>query len=445
MPPELKLKLKNVLAGRTSVDMGQFQFVNLERVREEAGPQWEKLRDKVYDVGQHFIEKRLTAADVVIRVRGGFLIIFQSMDAEAAEVVVGQIAAELNRFFLGERFLKELRVLGRSRSVTTAEMLEIVAKSQTGDMPVWKETPQEERLDRDDPHWEAAPPREKLSARTAPVLPEAEYKEDAGVWDDIVFIPAWDARQQSLVHNMCVPRRVVKGVAYYDRDTLMGADDRKQHRALDRSVALAAQRGFQRLYAQGTPCSIVVPVHYDTVASVSQRMGYFAVLQNIPEAMRQYFYLRVDDIPRGAPLGQMQEVFRSMKHFGAYVMAHLPEPMGQRDLQNFEGCGIGSFGADLPADMRADEPSAAALERCNIWVHAAQRLGAETYLTGLESLDSLQAAMATGVRYFSGPLISRETPLPAPSRPLSVADIAAGRTQADDDHDHDHDRDVVEI
>ena len=46
MPPELKQKLKQVLAGRSSVDMGQFQFLNLDKVREGAGADWERLREK---------------------------------------------------------------------------------------------------------------------------------------------------------------------------------------------------------------------------------------------------------------------------------------------------------------------------------------------------------------------------------------------------------------
>ncbi len=437
MGPELKRKLKQALSGRTAVDMGQFQFLNLDKVREGAGPDWERLREKVYDVGQHFIEKRLTGGDVVVRCQGGFLIIFEALDAEAAELSVASIADELELFFLGDRELSPLKVIGEARSVPIEELLEIVAQTQDEgrrpagegqgpvredphrDTPPWARQEARERDRKSATDWEVARPPEKRA--TSKPRPEAVYKESEGVWDDIVFKPCWDARRSSLLHNICVARRVVNGFAFYGRDTLMGSDDRKRHRELDEAVARAAQRGFQKTYAQGGASAIIVPVHYDTIASLSQRLRYFAILQSVPEPKRRYFFLRVDGVPEGAPLGQMQELFRSLKHYGAYVLAQLP--FGVSDFRRFESCGIGIFGTEAPARMNEDGPADTQLMQMSDWVAAARAQKAETYLTEADTLDTLEAGLSVGVRYFSGAVIGEETALPIPPRPLGLPEI----------------------
>jgi hypothetical protein len=437
MPPELKNKLKKVLAGRSSVDMGQVRFLNLGRVRERAGGDWDRLREKIYEVGHHFIEKRLDGDDAVIRCRGGFMIIFAALDGEAAQATVDGISQELERFFLGDSDLGPLEILAEARSVTIEELLEIVARDQDesarpsgagdaeagghepGRTPPWRPDRRLERAGETGTPWVEAPrpgPRPVNTPR-----PRAIYTESEGVWDDIVFKPCWDGRKSALLHNICVARRVVKGFAYYGRDTLTGADDRTLHRKLDESVARAAQRGFQKAYAQGGACAIIVPVHYDTIATLSQRMRYFAILQSVPEPMRRFFFLRVDGVPDGAPLGQMQELFRSMKHFGAYVLTQLP--FGASDLKRFDGCGIGIFGTEVPARMNETGPDEAQLMAMADWVASACLLKAETYFTQTAGIEVLQAGLSAGVRYFSGPLIAPEMALPEPARPLSLAEI----------------------
>lgn len=446
MPPELKHKLKKALSGRSSVDMGQFQFLNLDRVREEAGPDWDRLREKIYEVGIHFIEKRLGGNDVAIRCRGGFLIIFEALDGEAAQEAVAAIAEELEQFFLGDRVLQHLEVTGEARSVTTEELLEIVAKTQDEGRPRPPAAPPADDDDISEPappwarqeagdaygegpgtHWVEAPNPERRPQPAAAVRADKTDSDSNKAWDDIVFRPCWDARKSMLLHNVCIARRVVKGFVYYGRDTLMGSEARDMHRRLDQSVAKAAQRGFQKAYSQGGPSAVIVPVHYDTISSVSQRMQYFSILQSVPEPMRRFFFLRVDSIPDGAPLGQMQELFRSMKHFGAYVLAHLK--YGVTDLKRFEGCGIGIFAAETPARFNAGGPDPAGLTAMSDWVASARLMKAETGLTQVDGLAMLDAGLSAGVRYFSGTAIAPERPLPVPVQPLTLADIQAGGGQ----------------
>lgn len=440
MSPELRQKLKTALAGRQSVDMGQFRFLNLERVRARAGDEWARLREKVYETSTQFIERRIGPDDVMIRVQGGFLIIFRAADIEAAHEMVGEIAGELNSFFLGEPGVEEVRADAEARNVPTYELLEIVARSQPHDLSVpiattpesepalpadletpWTSVPVVERDDDGKTRWVEAPKPESRDQPSLVVDKAASQAAPRPNWDDIVFQPVWDSRKSLISHHVCVARKIVDGFAYYGRDTLSGTADREQHRELDRAIALAAQRGFQRARSFGHGSMIIVPAHYESLSSVSRRMEYFKALQPIPEPARRFFLLRIDGVPDGVPIAQLQEVCRSMKHFGAYVLVH--HGFGLTDLDRFESCGIGVFSADTPPRLNDDGAGDKDLMTCVAWVSAAQQMSAETSLLEVENTALLEAAMSAGVRYFSGSGIAAEAAMPGPPRRLPLSEI----------------------
>ena len=421
MSPELTRKLKTVLAGRSAVDMGQFQFLNLDRVREEAGEDWPRLRDKVYDVAAHFIEKRIDRGDVAIRCQGGFMIVFAAVDADAAAAKVSGIAAELERFFLGDRRLEMVELSSDARSVTTEELLEIVARAQ--DEGAAGRPPASEAetgaASEAQPRWESVDRPDRTPLKPT-VKPAGQTGEDC--WDEIVFRPCWDARRSALTYSVCLPRRVVNGFVYFGRDTLMGRDEPDLHRRMDIAVARAAQRGFQKTHAKTGPCAIVIPVHYATLSTLSRRMDYIALLQAVPEPVRRFFHLRIDGVPAGAPIGQTQEIFRSMKPFGGQMLVKLP--FSAIDLHRFEGCNVGIFDADIPARINESGPSEAQLAALTDWVAGAHTMKAETALAEAGDTGFARVAVAAGVRYLSGPGIAAETQLPPPPRPLDLTEFA---------------------
>lgn len=429
MQPELKMKLKLALAGRTNVEMGQFQFLNLEEVRQQAGPDWLNLRTKIYDVSAHFIEKRLDRDDVMFRCQGGFLIIFSVLSGDAATAKVNAITAELCAFFLGDRALQTLKLAGESRSVSTEEFLEIIAKAQPHEAEPQARGRPPARGDEDPPAWAAAEPA-LASKPSPPRWTQPAGKSQATPWDEIVFKPCWDARDNAITHHLCVARRVVNGWPAYGRDTFTVLDSRPLNRLLDHSVAVAAQRGFQHVLAQGSQCGLIVPVHYDTISSLSERMSYFAILQSVPVPIRRHFLLRIDAIPDGAPVAQMQELFRSMMPFGSKIIARLP--YGASDLRRFDGSGIGIFGTEIPHRLGDGEVSTATIQAVLGLVTAAQDLQADTFLTQIENASLLGASVSAGVRLFSGDLIGPDQSVPAPDRPLEFNDIVHRPASPDD-------------
>jgi len=77
-------RIKDVLSGRPDIDIGNFQWVNLEMVKDEVGDQWETVRTKIYNAAHAFLEKRISDQDVLIRCRGGFVLFFAELKGEDA-------------------------------------------------------------------------------------------------------------------------------------------------------------------------------------------------------------------------------------------------------------------------------------------------------------------------------------------------------------------------
>lgn len=531
---DVQKKLRDVLTERDTVEMGQFKWVNLDMVKGQAGGDWASLRSKIYDTGAKFIERRLGENDVLLRCKGGFMIIFSELEGDEAADKVEEISLALNVFFLGDKVPRQLKIEAEARSISPAEFMSIVSTSvpmdETSDAldddgeeldethsgdgkladmrtpspdpseveapvpetrlrrrrppdrsikqkalgstasavsePDWTE--QEKEISESDkrdarwqktrhavaqsdsgegwkhaasrkpntqaPRWTEAAPIEKKP--DVPSLPKAVFTESGAQWDDIVFKPCWDARQNVRSVNFCLARRTYRGEVLYGRDTLLGSENTEVIRELDRAVAIAAQRAFQQQFAKKMTCAIGIPVHYDTIAKVSDRVSYFSILQSVPQKLRKFFFFRIDGIPPGAPVMQMQELFRSMKGFGSNLLAKLD--FADRDLKRFEGCGIDLFGAEIPWRINQngvrDEDVTAIYEL----VTSAQLLGAETYFTDVDDYEVFNAALSTGVRYMSGKIVGEETALPGKITPYSLLKIRQRWEPSEDEPDAIH-------
>ena len=515
MSSGLEERLKKALAGRSPAEMNEFQFLNLEMVKVETGDRWIDVRKKIYSVAAHFVEKRVHPDDVVVRCRGGFILIFAHLSAEESRARLEALSQELNVFFLGDQILKNLDINACARKVNAAEFAQFIQMSAQADPAEaaaggrrraakapddapgkdakWAQGDKREKsatvLGRETgspvpkpvARWvegDAASPAQKSGlqtearnaakatgrwqereaskssqppypggveigregARSNPRIARSKDSETANVmsepaladpvqadstrqWDDIIFKPCWDAAENAICSNICLARRFEGGAVYYGRDTLLGSRAADLHSALDRAVAIAAQRGFQKMYARGDSCNICIPVHYDTIRTVADRVSYFSILQVVPPHLRRHFFLRVDHIPADAPLAQMQDMFRSMKWFGSNLFATIP--FDQTDLSRFEDCGIDIFGADIPASIRAGEISDAHIEMLGRRTKAAQQQGAGTALNQVDSFEALVAGISVGIRGFAGDAIGTDTALPVPKHAVPFAALLA--------------------
>lgn len=467
MNVETMKRLKAVLAERESVDIGNFQLINLDMVRAEAGERWDELRKKIYTAAGHFIEKRLGAEDVIVRCKGGFIIVYANRTGVEAARQTEAISLDLNRFFLGDRILRQLEVSSKTHSVSMAELASMVAGGQeeeAADNRAAKSarTPAERPMGDSAGNWQEIdhetgtgpvvavsrsgdtrhapatassacadrPARAPSSAAKSDLADMAEkmmvgsfdlFSDLDKVWDDIVFLPAWDSRSGYFTSNFCLARRQHNGRTLYGRKTLLGKSSPELHRLLDHSVAIAAQRGFMRRYAEGVTCSIVIPVNYDTIVKDADRVRYFSILQCMPQHVRRYFYIRVDNIPDGAPMGQMEELFRAMRCFGSNILAKIP--LGTVHLDRFENCGVTLFSSELPDPDRNGGIRDGVVRGLESQAISIQRHGARIGLTRVATHTQLETAIKAGFEVFTGDAIGAPMARPMPLRPCLLDEL----------------------
>ncbi|MCH8488784.1 MAG: hypothetical protein LAT81_02490 [Oceanicaulis sp.] len=61
--------------GRDPLETTQIEFINLGPLRDRYGARWPKVRERIFDVRQAFIERRVGRGDLVMRAATGFMVL----------------------------------------------------------------------------------------------------------------------------------------------------------------------------------------------------------------------------------------------------------------------------------------------------------------------------------------------------------------------------------
>ncbi len=470
MHEDVLQKIKRVLAEKGGLDVGHFQWINLDMVKDEVGDRWIDIRKKIYSAAANHLEKRLGPNDTLLRCRGGFILIYGDLTGEAAAAQTASLAESVNRFFLGDRILRNLDILAKTTQLDASTLGSFLQRS---DLEAATDKPSKSSGDTAEPEsptkggsgWQAfgtetsnsseviardrrlregSPPtgKEGPSSQSSRVSAGAgidatrdikdfaslAFKVPEPVWDDIIFKPCWDVKFNHLTASFCMPRRIHDGNTLYGLQTLLGNRDPAILHSMDHAVAVTAQRGFLKQYAAGRKCAVVIPVQYQTVIGTQDRIRYFSILQKVPQQARKYFYLRIDSIPDGAPIGQMEELFRSMRIFGSNLLAKIPP--GTIQLDRFDNCAIAIYSTSLErAWARTGLPDHIVSKLVDQAV-SIKRKSKRGALTQVDTLDELNFGLDAGYEIFTGAVIGTDRALPCPLLALTRDDITKAARSA---------------
>lgn len=404
-PADILHRLEQKLHGCDHADLGQFQIINLDRVREGAGEQWERLKAKIFEVSAHFIEKRIADEDVLVRCHEGFLVVFDALDAAAAEERVNAISTELNLFFLGDEILRSLNIRSRATRCDTNQLRGMMSGSQpTSDAAG------------------AEPASSSAEAEEAPA-PRRVIDIDFRRERSIAYRPVWDSTRQAVATQLVIPRLIEKRTrqVFHGRATLRGRTEPRDHLELDRFTLHMAMDTFRAAFGKGRTVALCLPVGIHTLALRSTRVALFEALTAIPMDTRRYFRLMVEGITSGTPESTIRETLGICHAFSPGVIVSIEGEHPPFD--RFNGCNIAMFVLDSgDAHWLHDErqreltPERAALR-------AAAGLRASTCLTGIGREADIAAAIRLGARYFTGSIIADDFPHPVIPHILTREDI----------------------
>lgn len=376
--------LKSHLASVDHVDLGRYQFVNLDPVREAAGPLWPQLRERAFLASRTMIERRIAEDDLIIPCATGFLVVFKAMSGDPARRLTEKIRSELETFFMGDEELGGLKVKGQSERLTLMEFEAALARSR--------------------------PDAEPKAAGPAAPAPDPDAPDPLRI-DALDYLPAWDARNEAVGGFFVRARRLATdGRGWLINGAIVRGARRAEARlALDLLVLERAAAALNRLVKAGSRCALIVPAGYDSLSQPRCRSAYITRLTALGPALAAMIWVRLEDTPLDAPRAALAETGRMIAQHAGRLFVHAPADA--MTLEPFTEIRPALIGADFPtgsdAAVRTDLDRFMALVR---------RAGAGAYLDNLESWEAVRLSVRTPARLLAGPSIGVLTAPKAPYR-----------------------------
>ncbi|WP_019961301.1 hypothetical protein [Woodsholea maritima] len=378
-------ELERRLRESKDLSLGQFQIINLDLIKAKAGGRWSKVKQRVMDVSEAFIEKRLLPGDMVLRCADAFMVIYDPVRADEADARTQGISMALNAFYLGDEILNSLGIVSKAVTLDARGLQELLGAFNPPDTEIEKGH------------------EEHPASALLPDLDDYDMETELRESRKIVFLPVWDSHKQLIGTYFCEAQREDGDRNLYGSETLMGHTELKFMFDLDKQVLMSAALGFKKVWETGAKCSISISAHYDVLAGRDTRIEYIEMLGKIPERMRKYLYVRVNDTPPGAPMSRCQEVFRCLHGKVAAVLAHLA--LGKNKAEQFEGCGVKIFGFHQPNPRFINGFTKEEDSFVKVLTTKAAQFGAQSYMTRTHNLLTMEQARERGVRFFSGDII----------------------------------------
>jgi hypothetical protein len=318
-----KLEKIKILATETgSIDLHSFHFINLKLVKIAAGASWPKLRGKIFDVSEHFLEKRLSQDDIIIRLKDGFLVVFANIDSDEAVVFGHQLSNHINQFFIGDDSIKDLQVASKHNRVTIEELDKTLSEMRSGAR-------------------NSTPP---AAANFTPG--DTENKQiDPIKRCTFHYRPMWDSYEEIISTNFHIPHLNANGQHLCGIDILQENNATNTIRDFDLHMLDNAQNMFTNIVNIEKRCIITVTVNYQTLKNDRGRVAYFNQLSKTSKSLRRFFFIRVDEIPTGAPRSALIEIFRSLGPLCGATMVHSCPSSASFNL--FHECNVSLFGFSL--------------------------------------------------------------------------------------------------
>lgn len=382
--------------GRDPLETTQIEFINLGPLRDRYGARWPKVRERIFDVCQAFIERRIGPGDLVMRAATGFMVLPGPDRMETASVFTKRIQSELQAFFLG---VEDFEGLGVSASVASLPASSLFSAVESPAMAAAAAA-----------HEAAETAEDADEARAAGAAPAARPLRLPPF--RLTYEPVWTAASQFVAMHKVTPesRLPADGRAPLRGHGLAPSEGGPVMRMeLDRQVLV---RTAQAWCAQtGSPrAALSVPVHYETLARLKCRLPYLAAFSALSSGPRSGLMLFVRGAPWDAPYTRLTEVCRSAKALFRRVVFEIdPERVL---LERFVDARVDVFTFSAPPVFTPRLRDA--VQRLST---GAARLDARCAMGACTDMAQLTAALDCGAQHISGPVIggaARIVPAPYP-------------------------------
>lgn len=264
-------RIRRLANGRNTLDVAQFQFIGMAKIRERYGVRWADKRERVGQVANDFISRRIAEDDVLIPGADGYLLVFGSSAGPLADEAARRIANELNAFFLGEPELEDVQIGSQHHSMSVDDFAEAFGAMLTG--------------------------AQKTASQA---LPTPEISR-------MGYTPVWNARGGALSAFFVTPLDTLTG-APLEWDRTNG-----RHADMDETKLKTSEAAMQALWAKGGRAIVGVALHVSTLNSQSGMSRVVQTMAGFDRRTARYRLLRVSCIEPGYPRIYLEDIMRTMR------------------------------------------------------------------------------------------------------------------------------------
>ncbi|MDI1227556.1 MAG: hypothetical protein PSY14_07730 [bacterium] len=208
----------------------------------------------------------------------------------------------------------------------------------------------------------------------------------------ISFRPIWNVEKKYLCGYLV--RRV--GAAPKTQDGAAAAD---------LGLLVKAAESLERLQAQGEKSVVVVPVGYETLNAYPFRGHYLSLLRRIPEALRSYIVLQLDNIPQHASKQRLQLLQTDMR--GLCRAVALTSDIRGANLDSVSRGNLHACVVDF-SDASIGEDTMVSL--INRFADKVGGINCAAMADGVSTRAALCAAISAGFRYIAGEAVVADQP-----------------------------------
>lgn len=367
----LAQRLRRLAATRQTIDVAQMQFIEIEDLRLAYGERWPREKTRITAIASHYINRRLDPEDILIAGDDGFLLVFGVRTGLACEVVAQNIARSLNEFFLGEGRGPPTPALEASlREMSIEEIAEGIERSALADEP-----------------------------------PAAETEEQ----NDVVYQPAWDARNEAVTTYQAFVTEGAERVPGYQFDA--PTDERRSFAVFDELMLKRSEAMLQGLVRQGRKALVGVSLHAGSITNESALLRLLAIATQIDPKIAPYRVLRFAAVSPGYPRLRLERSLALVQ--GRVARVSISLNVNEPSLGWVAGLPVSAIGFALP-EHTIDGPAFTShvLPRVKSAVAQAHQHRKTFFVEGPVSHEKAARLVEMGVDAIESPLIWAPTARP---------------------------------
>lgn len=263
-----------------------------------------------------------------------------------------------------------------------------------------------------------APP--DVAGRITPASREAPAESSRLILGDAQFhyYPLWDVRGNTVFCYLCEALWDTGAGGARAEDDLAGQfDDPKRVLTLDLETFTKATDELDRGLDRYRLASLLIPVHYQTLADPAAADTYVRYCNRKIWSVREFAYFEIVKPPPAVSEGELAAAAEQIQPYGAGVL--LRAGRGFDRFDRVPAGGILSVGLDLRFDRRPDRDIIADLRALG---SGAGERGLKSHVHGLTAMNVTVAAASAGVDYIGGEAIGLDewTPDEPEIRPIDL-------------------------